>query len=146
MDYDSSMSFCFFACKHGLHGLRQEASQGGHDAQQARLEEQHQLEFPMSWGVPSWWLIHGLARDIQIQRSGLSATLTPRIDPRTLLINWLKLGTNSDQKIDITDSCSQMMLQLHDVYDPNNINIKIKIISGTPCGAVVVEAKRAQSN
>ncbi|KAF9589042.1 hypothetical protein IFM89_018304 [Coptis chinensis] len=33
-------------------GLRQEASQGGHDAQQARLEEQHHLDFPMSRGAP----------------------------------------------------------------------------------------------
>ncbi|KAF9589929.1 hypothetical protein IFM89_029545 [Coptis chinensis] len=33
-----------------------------------------------------------------------------------------QLGTNSDQKIDIIDSCSQMMLQLHDVYDPNKAN------------------------
>uniref|UniRef100_A0A2P2KHH3 Protein kinase domain-containing protein n=1 Tax=Rhizophora mucronata TaxID=61149 RepID=A0A2P2KHH3_RHIMU len=52
----------------------------------------------------------------------------------------------SDHKLDITDSCSQMMLQLHDVYDPNKINVKIKIVSGAPCGAVAVEAKRAQAN
>ncbi|KAJ6704338.1 hypothetical protein OIU85_030180 [Salix viminalis] len=32
------------------------------------------------------------------------------------------LGATSDQKFDITDSCSQMILQLHDVYDPNKIN------------------------
>ena len=31
-------------------------------------------------------------------------------------------GTTSEQKCDITDSCSQMMLQLHDVYDPNKVN------------------------
>ncbi|WRX27955.1 hypothetical protein QQP08_020442 [Theobroma cacao] len=28
-------------------------------------------------------------------------------------------GSSSEQKSDITDSCSQMILQLHDVYDPN---------------------------
>ncbi|KAH7547185.1 hypothetical protein FEM48_Zijuj01G0282500 [Ziziphus jujuba var. spinosa] len=55
-------------------------------------------------------------------------------------------GTTSELKCDITDSCSQMILQLHDVYDPNKINVKIKIISGSPCGAVAAEAKRAQAS
>ncbi|KAA8541699.1 hypothetical protein F0562_022851 [Nyssa sinensis] len=55
-------------------------------------------------------------------------------------------GTNSEQKSDITDTCSQMILQLHDVYDPNKINVRIKIVSGSPCGAVAAEAKRAQAN
>ncbi|XP_073123085.1 inactive protein kinase SELMODRAFT_444075-like isoform X2 [Henckelia pumila] len=35
-----------------------------------------------------------------------------------------------------------MILQLHHVYDPNKINVKIKIVSGTPCGAVAAEAKK----
>ncbi|XP_054785402.1 inactive protein kinase SELMODRAFT_444075-like [Prosopis cineraria] len=53
-------------------------------------------------------------------------------------------GTASEQKCDIiTDSCSQMILQLHDVYDPNKINVKIKIVSGSPCGSVAAEAKKA---
>lgn len=56
------------------------------------------------------------------------------------------LGTSSEQKIDITDSCSQMILQLHDVYDPNKINVKIKLVSGSPCGAVAAEAKRTQAS
>lgn len=55
-------------------------------------------------------------------------------------------GTISEQKFDLSDSCSQMMLLLHDVYDPNKINIKIKIVSGSPCGAVALESKRAQAN
>ncbi|XVF26935.1 hypothetical protein REPUB_Repub14bG0063200 [Reevesia pubescens] len=55
-------------------------------------------------------------------------------------------GSSSEQKCDITDSCSQMILQLHDVYDPNKINVKIKIVSGSPCGAVAAEAKRAQAS
>ncbi|GFZ11752.1 kinase with adenine nucleotide alpha hydrolases-like domain-containing protein [Actinidia rufa] len=55
-------------------------------------------------------------------------------------------GTSSEQKFDITDSCSQMILQLHDVYDPNKINVKIKIVSGSPCGAVAAEAKITQAN
>ncbi|KAF8388841.1 hypothetical protein HHK36_025521 [Tetracentron sinense] len=55
-------------------------------------------------------------------------------------------GTSTERKCNITDSCSQMMLQLHDVYDPNKVNVKIKIVSGSPCGAVAAEAKRAQAN
>ncbi|XP_027926901.1 inactive protein kinase SELMODRAFT_444075-like isoform X1 [Vigna unguiculata] len=55
-------------------------------------------------------------------------------------------SSSSEQKCDITDSCSQMILQLHDVYDPNKINVKIKIVSGSPCGAVAAEAKKAQAN
>ncbi|KAG4909581.1 hypothetical protein JHK82_055610 [Glycine max] len=39
-----------------------------------------------------------------------------------------------------------MILQLHAVYDPNKINVKIKIVSGSPCGAVAVEAKKSQAN
>ncbi|XP_004486812.1 inactive protein kinase SELMODRAFT_444075 isoform X2 [Cicer arietinum] len=55
-------------------------------------------------------------------------------------------GASSENKNDITDSCSQMILQLHDVYDPNKINVRIKIVSGSPCGAVAAEAKKAQAN
>ncbi|RVW51887.1 hypothetical protein VitviT2T_013265 [Vitis vinifera] len=55
-------------------------------------------------------------------------------------------GASSEQKCEITDSCSQMILQLHDVYDPNKINVKIKIVSGSPCGAVSGEAKRTEAN
>lgn len=51
-------------------------------------------------------------------------------------------GTSAEHKSDITDTCSQMILQLHDVYDPNKINVKIKIVSGNPCGAVAAEAKK----
>ncbi|KAG4400199.1 hypothetical protein AAZX31_07G010100 [Glycine max] len=55
-------------------------------------------------------------------------------------------GTISEQKSDLTDSCSQMILQLHNVYDPNKINVRIKIVSGSPCGAVAAEAKKTQAN
>ncbi|KAJ8440584.1 hypothetical protein Cgig2_028713 [Carnegiea gigantea] len=51
-----------------------------------------------------------------------------------------------EQKIEITDSCSQMILQLHDVYDPNKINVKIKVVSASPAGAVAAEAKKIQAN
>ncbi|KAE9600437.1 hypothetical protein Lal_00046287 [Lupinus albus] len=54
--------------------------------------------------------------------------------------------TSTEQKTDITDSFSQMILQLHDVYDPNKINVKIKIVSGSSCGAVAAEAKKIQAN
>ncbi|KAJ8440503.1 hypothetical protein Cgig2_022944 [Carnegiea gigantea] len=56
------------------------------------------------------------------------------------------VGTSSDQKIEITDSCSQMILQLHDVYDPNKISVKIKIVSASPAGAVAAEAKKVHAN
>uniref|UniRef100_A0A7N0RH73 Protein kinase domain-containing protein n=1 Tax=Kalanchoe fedtschenkoi TaxID=63787 RepID=A0A7N0RH73_KALFE len=55
-------------------------------------------------------------------------------------------GKSSEQKYDITDSFSQMILQLQDVYDPDKINVKIKVVSGTPHGAVAAEAKRAQAS
>uniref|UniRef100_A0A164USN1 Protein kinase domain-containing protein n=1 Tax=Daucus carota subsp. sativus TaxID=79200 RepID=A0A164USN1_DAUCS len=55
-------------------------------------------------------------------------------------------GTRSEQKIDITDSFSQMILQLHDVYDPQKINVKIKLVSGSPYGAVAEEAKRTRAS
>lgn len=31
-------------------------------------------------------------------------------------------SSSSEHKSDITDSCSQMILQLHDVYDPNKVS------------------------
>ncbi|OIW04935.1 hypothetical protein TanjilG_15680 [Lupinus angustifolius] len=55
-------------------------------------------------------------------------------------------GTILEQKSDITDCCSQMILQLHDVYDPNKVNVRIKIVSGSPCGAVAAEAKKVQAS
>ena len=38
------------------------------------------------------------------------------------------------------------MLQLHDVYDPDMINVKIKIVSGSRCGVAATEAKSVQTN
>ncbi|KAK9022648.1 hypothetical protein V6N11_002895 [Hibiscus sabdariffa] len=55
-------------------------------------------------------------------------------------------GSSSEQNSGISDSFSQMILQLHDVYDPSKINVKIKIVSGSPCGAVAAEAKQAQAS
>ncbi|XP_027342221.1 inactive protein kinase SELMODRAFT_444075-like [Abrus precatorius] len=56
------------------------------------------------------------------------------------------LGTVSDQKEVISNSCSQLVLQLHDFYDPEKIKIRVKILSGSLCGAVAAEAKRVQSS
>ncbi|CAK9144112.1 unnamed protein product [Ilex paraguariensis] len=55
-------------------------------------------------------------------------------------------GMILDEKEDITDSCAQMMLHLHDVYDPDKIKIKIKVVSGSQCGVVAAEGKRAQTH
>ncbi|XP_015889139.2 inactive protein kinase SELMODRAFT_444075 [Ziziphus jujuba] len=56
-------------------------------------------------------------------------------------------GANSFETDDIVNSCSQMVLQLHNVYDPEKVKVRIKIVSGSPCGGVVAaEAKRIQSN
>ncbi|GAA0138393.1 hypothetical protein LIER_00148 [Lithospermum erythrorhizon] len=51
-----------------------------------------------------------------------------------------------DKKDLIADSCSDMMIQLQDVYDPEKIMVKIKVVSGTQCGSVAAEAKRSKAN
>ncbi|XP_016513160.2 inactive protein kinase SELMODRAFT_444075-like [Nicotiana tabacum] len=55
-------------------------------------------------------------------------------------------GNSTERTLDLTDSYSQMILQLQDVYDPTKINVKIKIVSGSPHGAVAAEAKRTKAN
>ncbi|KAD6795189.1 hypothetical protein E3N88_06085 [Mikania micrantha] len=56
---------------------------------------------------------------------------------------WKSLhGEVWDQKEDITESCSQMILQLQNKYDFDNIKMKMKVISGTQCGVVAAEAKK----
>ncbi|KAJ3671095.1 hypothetical protein LUZ60_008521 [Juncus effusus] len=57
-----------------------------------------------------------------------------------------KSSSPLDHKSDISETCSQMMLQLHEVYDPNKINVKIKVVSGSPAGAVSTESKRVQAS
>ena len=55
-------------------------------------------------------------------------------------------GISSEQKDVITDTCTQMMLQLHDVYEPDMINVRIKIVSGSRCGVVAAEVQSVQTN
>ncbi|KAJ9538649.1 hypothetical protein OSB04_031382 [Centaurea solstitialis] len=74
---------------------------------------------------------------------------------------WKSLSGNvrRDQKEDITETCSQMMLQLHNIYESDKakfyltnflmvfgqIKMKIKVISGTTCGVVAAEAKKTRT-
>ncbi|XP_010047596.2 inactive protein kinase SELMODRAFT_444075 [Eucalyptus grandis] len=51
-----------------------------------------------------------------------------------------------DEKDDIANSCSEMMYGLHNVYDPDKVKVRLKIVSNTPCGVVAAEAKRVHSN
>ncbi|WCJ42660.1 Protein kinase superfamily protein [Euphorbia peplus] len=55
-------------------------------------------------------------------------------------------GTGLDQRDDISDSCSEMLRLLRDVYDPDKIKIRMKVVSGSSYGLVAAEAKRVHSN
>lgn len=77
-------------------------------------------------------------------------------------------GTNLDQKDLITETCTQMMLELQQLYDPDKVNtlffislhcfhcfecalhysqikVRIKVVSGSQLGAVAAEAKRTRT-
>ncbi|GAB2228022.1 hypothetical protein Droror1_Dr00009851 [Drosera rotundifolia] len=54
-------------------------------------------------------------------------------------------GATSEQKSELTDSCSQMILQMNNVCDPK-INVKIKVVSASTSGMVAAEAKRVEAN
>ncbi|XP_076929960.1 uncharacterized protein LOC143594572 [Bidens hawaiensis] len=59
---------------------------------------------------------------------------------------WKNLsGDFKDHKEDITESCTQMLLQLHNIYDSDKVKMKIKVISGTLCGEVAAEAKKTHT-
>lgn len=58
----------------------------------------------------------------------------------------LNSGTTPEQTSDIADSCTQTVLQLQNAYHQNKVNVKVKIISGSPCGAVAAESKQARAN
>ncbi|TVU01933.1 hypothetical protein EJB05_52580 [Eragrostis curvula] len=51
-----------------------------------------------------------------------------------------------NQTSDFSELCSQMMHKLRDVYDPSKINVKVKVLSGSPSGCVATESKRAQAS
>ncbi|CAN6459942.1 unnamed protein product [Victoria cruziana] len=57
-----------------------------------------------------------------------------------------RLDSSPERKCQISESCSQMMLQFHGVYDESKVNVKIKIVSASPTGAVAAEAKKAGAN
>ncbi|XP_060187214.1 inactive protein kinase SELMODRAFT_444075-like isoform X1 [Lycium barbarum] len=60
--------------------------------------------------------------------------------------NWRSLsGTTLDQKDFVSESCTQMLLQLHDIYDPNKMKLKVKVISGSQSGVVAAEARRVHT-
>ncbi|KAF9680461.1 hypothetical protein SADUNF_Sadunf06G0123500 [Salix dunnii] len=61
--------------------------------------------------------------------------------------NWKsQSGTWLDQKDNVLDLCSEMMLDLHHVYDPEKIKIRVKVVSSSSSGVVAAEVKKAQSN
>lgn len=60
--------------------------------------------------------------------------------------HWRSLpGTFLDLKDYMTDLCNQMLYQLHDIYDPDKVIVKMKVVSGSKDGVVASEAKRAQA-
>ncbi|KAL0426914.1 UNVERIFIED_CONTAM: Inactive protein kinase SELMODRAFT [Sesamum latifolium] len=54
-------------------------------------------------------------------------------------------GTISEQKEYITNICNQMMRQLQDIYDPDKVRVKMKVVYGSKDGVVASEARRAQT-
>ncbi|CAD6237966.1 unnamed protein product [Miscanthus lutarioriparius] len=50
-----------------------------------------------------------------------------------------------DQKCDLSELCSQMLKKLHE-YDIDKINVKYKLVSGSPSGVVAAECKQAQAS
>ncbi|KAL6560982.1 hypothetical protein OROHE_006159 [Orobanche hederae] len=62
--------------------------------------------------------------------------------------NWRFMsGTIVEQREYITDLCSQMLRQLHGVYDPEKVTVKMKVVCESSHGGVVAsEAKKAQTH
>ncbi|KAK8939622.1 hypothetical protein KSP40_PGU015098 [Platanthera guangdongensis] len=55
-------------------------------------------------------------------------------------------STTSTLEYNIHNSCSQMITQLFKVYNLDESNIKLKIVSGSPYGAVAAESKNVQAS
>ncbi|KAL2318646.1 hypothetical protein Fmac_032522 [Flemingia macrophylla] len=53
------------------------------------------------------------------------------------------VGKLPEQISDISESCAQMVLQLHNQIE---VRVKIKVVTGTPSGAVAAEARRSGSH
>ncbi|KAK1365296.1 Proline-rich receptor-like protein kinase PERK13 [Heracleum sosnowskyi] len=60
--------------------------------------------------------------------------------------HWRSLSETVPYQDDIADSCSEMMLQLGDVYDIDKIKLKVKVLCGSPSGVVAAEGKKAQTH
>ncbi|CAA0840791.1 Protein kinase superfamily protein [Striga hermonthica] len=58
----------------------------------------------------------------------------------------LMSGTISEQNEYITEQCNQMLSQLHDIYDPEKVMVKVKVVFDSTQEAVASEAKRAQAH
>ncbi|XP_011077956.1 inactive protein kinase SELMODRAFT_444075 [Sesamum indicum] len=54
-------------------------------------------------------------------------------------------GTISEQKDYITNICNRMMRHLQDIYDPDKVRVKMKVVYGSKDGVVASEARRAQT-
>ncbi|KAL8232428.1 hypothetical protein R6Q57_002206 [Mikania cordata] len=81
------------------------------------------------------------------QSPGRKLWAFPRFSGDCASVHWKSISeTKAYQKVDITDSCSQMIFQLHNVYDPTKVNVKIKVVSGAQCGIVAAEAKKFQAS
>ncbi|XP_047043906.1 inactive protein kinase SELMODRAFT_444075-like [Lolium rigidum] len=51
------------------------------------------------------------------------------------------------QRSDVSELCTQMMLRLRDLYDPNKVDVKVRIVHTSPSGGVVAaESKQAQAS
>lgn len=55
-------------------------------------------------------------------------------------------GTSFNKKEYILESCTQMMLGLHQFYDSDKIKVNIRVVSGPEPGIVVAEAKKDQTH
>ena len=109
--------------------------------------------------IPRWALVWALAHVVQPGDCIMLLVVIPPHDRGKKLWGFPRFssdcttgqrrfhsGISSEQKDVITDTCTQMMLQLHDVYDPDMINVRIKIVSRSRCGVAATEAKSVQTN
>lgn len=51
-----------------------------------------------------------------------------------------------ERRNEISECCSRMLLQFQGAYDPNQIKVKIKVVSAISVGVVAAESKRAGAN